>query len=305
MELLKTITAILMGVALVTAFIEAIVLHYKNKGTANAFDWHEYWISFVDLIGRKLLMLLPLSLATPVFNLAWEHRIHTVTTNGVLTFFLLFIGQEFCYYWYHRIAHTVRFFWANHAVHHSPNQLTLSSAYRLGWFTKIMGSGLFFTPLSFLGVQPEVVMAVVTLNLLYQFWLHATWIPKLGWLEYVFNTPSSHRVHHASNERYLDANFGGVLVIFDRLFGTYVAERADEPCRYGLTTPTTSHNPVVVETEHWVSLVKDVLRATSLSDAIGFVLRPPGWTRNGEGKTTADLQKQAARALDRHAQTSR
>jgi sterol desaturase/sphingolipid hydroxylase (fatty acid hydroxylase superfamily) len=304
MELLKTITALLMGVALVSAIIEAIVLHYKNKGTDHAFDWHEYWISFVDLIGRKALAFLPLSLATPLFNLAWEHRIHTVTTNGVLTFFLLFIGQEFCYYWYHRISHTVRFFWANHAVHHSPNQLTLSSAYRLGWLTKIMGSSLFFTPLSWLGVRPEIVLSVLSLNLLYQFWLHATWIPKLGWLEYVFNTPSSHRVHHASNEIYLDANFGGVLVIFDRLFGTYVAERADVPCRYGLTTPVTSRNPVVVEMQHWVSLVKDVLSAKSVSDAINFVLRPPGWMPNGAGKTTAELQKQA-RTLEHHARASR
>lgn len=110
-------------------------------------------------------------------------------------------------------------------MHHSPNQLTLSSAYRLGWLTKIAGSSI-FTPLVWFGVKPDVVLAVVSIKLLYQFWLYATWIPKLGWLEYVFNTPSAHRVHHASNATYLDANFGGVLIIFDRLFGTYVAERA-------------------------------------------------------------------------------
>jgi sterol desaturase/sphingolipid hydroxylase (fatty acid hydroxylase superfamily) len=293
MELLKTVTTVMMIVVFIAALVEAIVLQVKNKGTATPFDWHEYWISLADLIGRKLLAFLPLSLATPLFSLAWEHRIHTVTTSGVLTFFLLFIGQEFCYYWYHRISHTVRFFWANHAVHHSPNQLTLSSAYRLGWLTKLIGSAIFFTPLTWLGVKPEVVLAVLQLNLLYQFWLHATWIPKLGWLEYVFNTPSSHRVHHASNDIYLDANFGGVLIIFDRLFGTYVAERKDEPCRYGLTTPVTSHNPVVVEMQNWVSLAKDVVRAKSVSNAMGFLLRPPGWMPDGEGQTTAELQKRA------------
>jgi sterol desaturase/sphingolipid hydroxylase (fatty acid hydroxylase superfamily) len=293
MEMIGEITTVMMVVVFVAAIAEAVVLHRKYKGTDKAFNWHEYWISFADLVGHKLLSFLPISLAIPVFNFAWEHRIHTVSTSSVLTFFLLFLGQEFCYYWYHRTAHTVRFFWANHAVHHSPNQLTLSSAYRLGWFSKVTGSAVFFTPLVWFGVRPEVVFAVVQINLLYQFWLHTTWIPKLGWLEYVFNTPSAHRVHHASNATYLDANFGGVLVIFDRLFGTYVAERKEEPCVYGLTTPTTSHNPIVVEMEHWVSLVKDMAMAKSLSDAAGFLLRPPGWLPNGEGHTTAELQKRA------------
>jgi len=293
LELLGKISLYAMGIVLTASLIEAIVLHFKHKGTDRAFDWHETWISLVDLIGRKLLAFVPISLATPVFNFAWEHRIHTVTTNTALTLFLLFIGQEFCYYWYHRASHTIRFFWANHAVHHSPNQLTLSSAFRLGWLTKIAGSAIFFTPLVWFGVKPDVVLAVVSINLLYQFWLHATWIPKLGWLEYVFNTPSAHRVHHASNATYLDANFGGVLVIFDRLFGTYVEERADEPCVYGLTTPVTSHNPIVVEMQHWVSLAKDMFYAKSVSDAVGFLLRPPGWLPDGEGQTTEALQKRA------------
>jgi sterol desaturase/sphingolipid hydroxylase (fatty acid hydroxylase superfamily) len=297
LELLGKISLYAMGVVLIASLIEALVLHFKYKGTDRAFDWHEAWLSLADLVGRKLLTLVPISLATPVFSFAWEHRIHTVTTNTALTIFLLFIGQEFCYYWYHRASHTIRFFWANHAVHHSPNQLTLSSAYRLGWLTKIAGSAIFFTPLVWFGVKPDVVLAVVSINLLYQFWLHATWIPKLGWLEYVFNTPSAHRVHHASNATYLDTNFGGVLIIFDRLFGTYKEERADEPCVYGLTTPTTSHNPVVVELEHWFSLVKDVVHAKSLRDAISFVLRPPGWLPNGEAHTTEAL-RQRARSLE-------
>ncbi|VXC71243.1 Fatty acid hydroxylase [Burkholderia sp. 8Y] len=293
MELIGKVSLYVLVIVLAASMIEAIWLSRKHKGTKKAFDWHEVWISLTDLVGRKLLAFVPLSLATPFFAFAWEHRIHTVTANTPLTVFLLFIGMEFCYYWYHRASHTVRFFWATHAVHHSPNQLTLSSAYRLGWTSKITGAALFFTPLVWLGLKPEVVLAALSINLLYQFWLHATWIPKLGWLEYVFNTPSAHRVHHASNAAYLDANFGGVLVIFDRLFGTYVEERADEPCRYGLTTPTTSHNPIVVQTEHWASLAKDVFRAKSVSQAIGFVLRPPGWLPDGEGETTEALQKRS------------
>jgi sterol desaturase/sphingolipid hydroxylase (fatty acid hydroxylase superfamily) len=262
----------------------------SRKKTAH-FDWHEVMLSLADLVGRKLFALLPLSLATPIFAFAWDHRIYTATINSALMVLLLFVGQEFFYYWYHRASHRIRFFWATHAVHHSPNQLTLSSAYRLGWTGKLTGTAMFFTPLVWLGVRPEVVLATLMINLLYQFWLHNTWMPKLGWLEYVFNTPSAHRVHHASNTEYLDANYGGVLIIFDRLFGTYVAEREDLPCRYGLTTPTRSHNPFVVQFEHWVSLARDIASSKHPWTAIEYVLRPPGWRPDGAGETTEDLRR--------------
>jgi sterol desaturase/sphingolipid hydroxylase (fatty acid hydroxylase superfamily) len=275
------------------SLIEAWVLSRKNRHSATPFDWNEVWLSLADLVGRKLLGLLPLSLATPIFALAWDHRLYTVSIDSALMVLMLFIGQEFCYYWYHRASHRMRFFWATHAVHHSPNQLTLSSAYRLGWTGKLTGAAMFFTPLVWLGVRPEVVLTTLMLNLLYQFWLHTTWIPKLGWLEYVFNTPSAHRVHHASNVDYLDANYGGVLIVFDRLFGTYVEERADEPCRYGLVTPTRSSNPFVVELEHWVSLGRDVAAAKNVWTAISHVFRPPGWLPDGGGETTEELRRMA------------
>jgi hypothetical protein len=181
-------------------------------------------------------------------------------------------------------------------VHHSPNQLTLSTAYRLGVTGKLSGSAIFFAPLVWLGVRPEVVLLTLFINLMYQFWLHTTWIPKLGWLEYVFNTPSSHRVHHASNVEYLDANYGGVLIIFDRLFGTYVEERAAEPCRYGLVTPTTSRNPFVVEFEHWATLARDVVKAKNAWTAINHVIQPPGWLPDGGGETTEELRRKSEAA---------
>lgn len=275
------------------SLVEALVLHWRKPGT---FDWHEAWLSLVDLAGRKLLVFLPLSLAAPVFAFAWEHRLQTIVLNSWLLGLCLFIGQEFCYYWYHRAAHRVRFFWATHAVHHSPNQLTLSTAYRLGWTGKLTGSALFFAPLVWLGFPPEVVLATLSLNLLYQFWIHATWIPRLGWLEYVLNTPSAHRVHHASNVDYLDANFGGVLIIFDRLFGTYVAERDDLPCRYGLVTPMRSRNPLRVEFQQWMDLGRDLAQAGSLGAMLGYIFLPPGWSPDGEGQTTEALRRQPALA---------
>ena len=296
MESIGKITLYVSVLVVSVSLVEAWVLSRRNRHGATPLDWHEVWLSLADLVGRKLLSLLPLSLAAPVFALAWEHRIHTVTLDSALTVLLLFVGQEFCYYWYHRASHRIRFFWATHAVHHSPNQLTLSAAYRLGWTNKLAGSSIFFVPLVWLGVRPEIVLATLAINLWYQFWLHNTWIPKLGWLEYVFNTPSAHRVHHASNVHYLDANYGGVLIVFDRLFGTYVEERADEPCRYGLVTPTRSHNPFVVELEHWATLARDIATAGSPWTAVGYLLRPPGWRPDGAGETTEALRRRAGAA---------
>ena len=289
---LHKVTLLATGIIVAASMVEAAFLARKARQQGKTYPWHEMGLSLVDMIGRKVMAFLPLSLAAPIFALAWQHRIFTVEINSALAVLLLFIGQEFCYYWYHRASHRIRFFWATHAVHHSPNELTLGTAYRLGWTGKITGTAIFFAPLVFLGVRPEVVLATLSLNLLYQFWLHTTWIPKLGWLEYVFNTPSAHRVHHASNVDYLDANYGGVLIIFDRLFGTYVAERDEEPCRFGLVHPTTTHNPLVNQFEHWISLGKDMMASGNLLSAVGYLLMPPGWAPNGQGTTTEELRQQ-------------
>ncbi|AZG16458.1 sterol desaturase family protein [Cupriavidus pauculus] len=295
---LHLLTLYATGFIVAASLVEAYCLARKARLQGRGYPWHAMGLSLVDMIGRKLMALLPLSLATPIFAYAWQHRLFTVEINSALAVLLLFIGQEFCYYWYHRASHRIRFFWATHAVHHSPNELTLGTAYRLGWTGKLTGTAIFFAPLVFLGVRPEVVLATLSLNLLYQFWLHTTWIPRLGWLEYVFNTPSAHRVHHASNVDYLDANYGGVLIVFDRLFGTYVAERDDEPCRFGLVHPTTTHNPLVNQFEHWISLGKDMLQARRLADAAAYLVMPPGWAPDGQGTTTEALRRQQAVARE-------
>jgi sterol desaturase/sphingolipid hydroxylase (fatty acid hydroxylase superfamily) len=287
-------TSIVMLVFAGVSLIEALVLDRRSRRGGAPFDWNEVRLSLIAMVGSKLTALLPFTLSAPLLSLAWRYRIHTVSIHSVPVFLLVFLGQEFCYYWYHRMSHRIRYFWATHAVHHSPNQLTLSTAYRLGWTGKLSGTGIFYMPLVWLGVRPEIVMMMLTLNLMYQFWIHNTWTPKLGFLEYVFNTPSSHRVHHASNLEYLDTNYGGVLIIFDRLFGTYAAERSDVPCRYGLVTPTRTRNPFVVQFEHWVTLVRDVASAKSVRIALNHIFRPPGWLPDGNGETTEDMRRRVA-----------
>ncbi|CAB3772800.1 hypothetical protein LMG29660_07230 [Burkholderia puraquae] len=153
-------------------------------------------------------------------------------------------------------------------------------------------------------MPPAIVLVLLSINLLYQFWLHATWIPRLGPLEWIFNTPSTHRVHHASNLEYLDANYGGILIVFDRMFGTYIPERRDLPCRYGLVTPVDTYNLLTIEFAQWRTLWGDLLAARSLSDALGYLLKPPGWRPNGGGETTEDLRQQATHPMVRKARNS-
>jgi sterol desaturase/sphingolipid hydroxylase (fatty acid hydroxylase superfamily) len=139
-----------------------------------------------------------------------------------------------------------------------------------------------------------VILVAFAINLLYQFWIHAEWIPKLGFLEGIINTPSAHRVHHASNLEYLDANYGGVLLVFDRLFGTYVAEREDLKPRYGWVKPLTSNNPLRIVFQPWIDIVADLRKARSARDVAGYLFGPPGWQPDGKGPTTENLRRQAA-----------
>jgi sterol desaturase/sphingolipid hydroxylase (fatty acid hydroxylase superfamily) len=291
---LATLYDILIPIVLGSALIEGLWL---ARARAEGYDWKAWGTSIADLAVRRLLALLPYSLAAPVFYLAYQHRLFTVPIDSVASVLLLFVGLEFFYYWYHRTSHTVRWFWNAHSVHHSPNQFNLAAAYRLGWLGKFTGSTILFTPLAFLGFEPATVLAALALNLLYQFWIHADWIPKLGVLEYVLNTPSAHRVHHARNPEYLDANFGGVLIVFDRLFGTYVEERADVPCDYGLVHRVTTYNPVRINFEPWVGLVRDLASARSLGEIWNYLFAAPGWRPNGEGQTTAELKAHAHAAM--------
>lgn len=274
---------------LLLSLVEAIVLSRRG-----GYDWRSMGVSYFDYVLRiAVTVLLPWSLATPVIQWVQQHRLTHLQVDGWLTGIGLFFGIEFCYYWLHRAAHRVRWFWANHAVHHSPNALNLAASLRIGAFGRTTGNVIFMLPLVWIGFDLRLIAAAVALNLLYQFWLHATWIPKLGWLEGILNTPSAHRVHHAANLEYLDGNYGGVLVIFDRLFGTYIPERDDLPCRYGWVHPLQGFNPLKTEFVQWVWLGRDLLYSRSLREVMGYLFKPPGWRPGPDSGTTEDLRAAA------------
>lgn len=263
---------------LATATAEGLVRTLKYSD----YDWRAYWAALANALGRRVLRLLPFNLAIPVLGFLWQHRLAQIPQHSAWSLALLFVGAEFCYYWFHRVSHAVRWFWASHAVHHAPNDLSFAVAYQLGWTGNLSGTTLFYGPLVWLGFRPEAVLGVVALNLLYQFWLHARWIPKLGPMEWIFNTPSHHRVHHACNLEYLGhsrlgANYGGVLIVFDRLFGTYVEERADLPCRYGLVERLVSYNPLYIAFHEWMAMGRDLAASPDWRSRFLHVFGPPGW----------------------------
>jgi sterol desaturase/sphingolipid hydroxylase (fatty acid hydroxylase superfamily) len=175
--------------------------------------------------------------------------------GGLAPFSLPRNGWTFLYYWHHRIMHEWRFFWAFHEVHHSATNLNLTTSYRLNWFGGLVGL-FFYLPLVLLGFPPLFVVGSLALGLLYQFFQHTEAIRTLGFLEGIVNTPSAHRVHHASNGPYLDKNYGGVLMIWDRMFGTYAKE--EEKCVYGITTGFVSNNPFTLVLHGFVDLAKGV-----------------------------------------------
>ena len=260
------------GSLVLAATLEGLWLSRRT----GVYDWKAYFASLGDLLIRTATGVLPLGLAAGALNWVWQHRLYTMPLNETWPWIVLILGQDFCYYWMHRADHSVRWLWATHSVHHSPNSLNLSAAYRLGWTARLSFAPVFFAPLVLFGFSPLLVGAVLAANLFYQFWLHATWMPRLGPLEWVFNTPAHHRVHHASNPEYLDANFGGVLIVFDRMFGTFVAERPGVTIRYGLVEPLRSNNPLVIGLHEWYAISRDILASRSVRSVLRAAFGAPG-----------------------------
>lgn len=190
----------------------------------------------------------------------------------------LFLLTDLAFYCEHRASHRVRLLWASHSVHHTIQEMVLSAAFRLSWTPLLSGVFLFYLPIIWLGFDPKYVFGFVSAGLLYQFFVHTTLVPRIPGVEWIINTPSAHRVHHASNDVYIDKNFGGVLLVWDRLFGTYEAERPDIEIVYGLvhnrSRPT---NPFVIAYEEFWMILKDLWRARSWRERLGFLWAPPGW----------------------------
>lgn len=208
-----------------------------------------------------------------IFLIVEELAIQHLEVNAV-TWILCMLLTDFFYYWMHRVEHRVRILWTMHSIHHSSEEFDLTTGQRLFFFGDIQ-LWAYFIPVIFIGFDSAQVLTCMIIIFVYNAWLHTEYVPKLGILEYVFATPSIHRVHHGKNAQYIDKNFAGLFVIWDRLFGTY--EEEQEAVRYGISTPVGSSNPIKITLHEFVLLAKDLSCAKSFSEKCGFLFRPPGW----------------------------
>jgi sterol desaturase/sphingolipid hydroxylase (fatty acid hydroxylase superfamily) len=209
----------------------------------------------------------------------WVHdhaALVTLPADALWVWVVGLLTYDFCYYWLHRFGHTMALLWAAHSVHHQSEDYNLSTALRQtssGW----VAGWLFYLPMAVLGFPPLVFGVVALIDLLYQYWVHTQQIGKLGWFDRWFCSPSNHRVHHAVNEKYLDKNFGGILIVWDRLFGTFVEEDDAEPCVYGTIKPLRSWNPVWANLSFYVELARDSWHTRRWPDKLKRWFAPPGW----------------------------
>lgn len=263
------------------------------------YGWKATLSNVIVALGRLVTEGALAAIVLAVYMAAYNARPFDIAMDNWISWVALFLAVDFAYYWLHRMSHEIRWMWAQHAVHHSARQLTLSVAYRLGWTSLIAGPWLFLVPVCWIGFDPLSVGLMFAANLIYQFWLHTETVPRLGVLETVFNTPSHHRVHHGVNPAYLDRNYGGVLIVWDRLFGTFAAERSDTAIEYGLVHQIDTLNPLKIVVSEWVSLIRDLRSARSLREALGYAFGKPGWgPQRGTGVTAGSKSPaQAAEPL--------
>ena len=262
-------------VALVFIAVELIYMRLALHAHGHDHDAGETFASVGVAIGDILTRLLTGGLAAVPFMLCYQHRLFDIPLNKGWSWIALFLGVELLYYWFHRASHRVRWLWATHAVHHSATHFNLSAAIRLGWTGTISGAFVFFLPLALIGFHPAAIGLVAGLGLIYQFFLHTALPIRLGPLEWLLNTPAHHRVHHASNEACLDKNYGSVLIVFDRLFGTFATAPRDEPLAFGVKGREASNNPLRIAFSEWGHLWRDVRQAPTLAAKAKVLLGAP------------------------------
>ncbi|AYC34770.1 sterol desaturase family protein [Pseudomonas cavernae] len=221
--------------------------------------------------------LLTKALGLLTYSFAWQQwGQFELAADNLWVWLLAFVFYDFCYYWNHRLGHERNVLWAAHSVHHQSEEYNLSTALRQT-STGFLFGWIFYLPMALVGVPPLVFLSVSALNLLYQFWVHTRHVPKLGWLEWLFITPSNHRVHHAQNPLYMDRNYGGVFIVWDRLFGSFQEELDEEPVIFGVTTPLASWNPLWANLQFYTMLWRDAVRAEAWWDKLRIWFMRTGW----------------------------
>ncbi|HEY1113368.1 MAG TPA: sterol desaturase family protein [Chitinophagaceae bacterium] len=266
--------------------LEAWFSYRENK---RLYETKDTFTSLGLGIGNVVVGLVTKALIFGLFSFLYDYRIIELDYTLWWYWVLLFFADDFSYYWFHRTSHGVNWFWASHVVHHSSQHYNLAAALRQTWTGNATGAFLFWAWMPLVGFHPVWILFMQQVSLIYQFWIHTETIHRLPKpLECILNTPSHHRVHHGSDLKYLDKNHGGVLIIWDRLFGTFQPE--EHRPTYGLTRNIESYNPVVVAFKTWEELVKKALSSRSLKTGLLYFFKPPGWSHDGSSKTVHQMR---------------
>jgi sterol desaturase/sphingolipid hydroxylase (fatty acid hydroxylase superfamily) len=268
-----TAVAIIGFIFYVLTVIESIF----DVATKRRLEWKQTMANVAIEIGNRILDNTVISAIFIIGFITTEQFAFSTIPVTWWSWLLAIIAVDFTYYWMHRIEHERRILWAVHSVHHSSQEYNLTTALRLSWLESLY-EWIFFVPLLLIGFDAIQVLASLFAVVLYQTWIHTEKVDKLGWLDGVLNTPSVHRVHHATNAHYIDKNYGGILILWDRLFGTYQVENK-KPV-YGLTTELKSSNPLTINFREFRTIYKDVIRAESASHKVSYALGRTGWKPN-------------------------
>ncbi|CAN5791124.1 sterol desaturase family protein [soil metagenome] len=276
------VLAILLEIGL--ARFKAAKAHYETKDTM---------ASLAMGLGSNVAGLLTGGVAVATTIWVWNHRVFDVPMTAIWAWVALFFLEDLTYYWFHRLSHERRFWWAAHVNHHSSQHYNLSTALRQTWTGGLAATWALWLPLAVLGFPPAMLAIQKGISLVYQFWIHTEAIGRMPkWFEAVFNTPSHHRVHHARNPRYLDRNYAGILIIWDRMFGTFQPELDEEAPRYGIVKNLSNFNIIRVAFHEWGGIAKDLACSRSLREVAGYLFGPPGWSPDGSRDTSATLKAQ-------------
>lgn len=270
------------------------VLYLRLRHVHGAYTARDAAASMSMGAGQLLSDILMGFISFGILMFIWQFRLFD-WGYSLIVFLACLVAQDFVYYYKHYAAHRIRWFWSAHVVHHSSEHYNLSTALRQPWNNHITGFVLLSSPLVLLGFHPVLIGFVGAVNLLYQFWIHTETIKKMPrWFEFIFNTPSHHRVHHATNPQYLDSNFAGIFIIWDRIFGTFVAEDDNDPVRYGVVKPIKTFNPVKIAFGEMIGIFKDVAQqGISLRQRLGYLFGPPGYSHDGSRKTSGEIKREA------------
>jgi sterol desaturase/sphingolipid hydroxylase (fatty acid hydroxylase superfamily) len=274
----------------VITIIGEIILGRLRKAKA-AYEPRDTATSLMMGLGSNIAGLLTGAVIIAAVVGVWQFRIFEIPMTAWWAWVAIFFLEDLTYYWFHRLSHERRFWWASHVNHHSSQHYNLATALRQTWTGGVAGTWLLWLPLALIGFPPAMIAIQKGISLVYQYWIHTEAIGRMPrWFEAVFNTPSHHRVHHARNPRYLDANYAGILIIWDRLFGTFIPETDEEPPRYGLVKNLGDFNILRVAFHEWIGIGKDLMTARSPREVLGYLFGPPGWSPDGSRETSKTLK---------------